>query len=117
MRELSLKGKVLIVKAVILPLILYIAVVVPMGKIWVIKINKVLFGFLWGSRMERIARETVKRTCSLGGLGFPDQVKYVDMHYWLVAFRTVMVDRRTAVMMPLCDIWGLVVQEVEMEEV
>lgn len=55
--------------------------------------------------MERISREMVKRACGLGGLGFPDLVKFVDMHFWLVALRTMSLDGRTADMMGYMGGW------------
>lgn len=44
LRELSFTSKVLIVKSVILPVILYVALVFPPSS----KLNRALFIFLWG---------------------------------------------------------------------
>lgn len=104
-RELSLRGKILVIKAVILPLILYTAVVLPPGKVWLIKANKALYTFLWGSRMERVRRELVMRPCELGGLNFPDLEKFVSMHFWLLVWRTLKVGGRTGLMMEYMGGW------------
>lgn len=105
LRELSLRGKILILKAVIFPLILYTALVFPMAKVWTMRTNKIMFNFLWGTKMERVARVIVKKPCGLGGLGFPDLEKFMDMNVWLLFFRLVKVDSRASNMVRYMGGW------------
>lgn len=83
LRDLSLRGKILIIKVVILPLLLYTCT----GKRWTQMIMKELFSFLWGSRMEKAAWEVVMKGECNGGLGFPNIERFVKLHYLLMVNR------------------------------
>lgn len=48
LRSLSLKGKTLIVKTYILPLILHVSNIFPPSKVWITSITRKLFIFFWG---------------------------------------------------------------------
>lgn len=87
LRKLSVYGKVLVIKAVILPLILYTSNIFPPGEIRVRKINKLLFTFLWGSKIERVKREYVCRRECNGGLSFPNVRVFLLLQYWFCVVR------------------------------
>lgn len=71
MRELSCTGKVLIIKSVILPIMLYVSVIFPPPDDWVRKMTRLLFLFFWGGRMEKCAREKITKPRAKGGFGLP----------------------------------------------
>lgn len=96
LRSLTLTGKILIIKSVLLPLLLYYAVVFPFNVRWCKKIERVLAIFLWGSKMERVKREEIKKLGQNGGLGFPDVQGFINMHFWLSAFKIFAGGGRTA---------------------
>lgn len=71
-RGLTMEGKVLIIKAVILPLFLLISsVFIPPRRV-ILTLERSIFYFLWGSKWERLRRETMKRKKENGGKGVPD---------------------------------------------
>lgn len=89
LRKLLIYGKVLVVKAIILPLILYESNIFPPGEIRLRKINKLLFTFLWGSKMERVKRKYVCRRECNGGLSFPNVRVFLLIHYWFCVVKVL----------------------------
>lgn len=86
LRNLTLEGKVLIVKAVILPVLLYTSMIFPPAKQTVCVLRRELFQFFWGSKWERLRREIVGKGKLKGGKGLPDifmflMIKYVCLHF------------------------------------
>ena len=79
----------LVVKAVILPLILYVSNIFPPGEVRLRKINKLLFTFSWGSKMDRVKREYVSRRECNGGLGFPNVRVFLLMNYWFCVVKVL----------------------------
>ena len=69
-RNLSLKGKTVVINTLILSKLWFIANVFPTPKDFIPEINKIIFGYLWkGSAAEPIARETLFLPRDRGGLG------------------------------------------------
>lgn len=69
LRTLTLEGKVLIIKAVILPrLLLVSSVFIPPRKV-LLELERAIFYFLWGSKWETLRRETMKKMKENGGKG------------------------------------------------
>lgn len=89
LRDLSLTGKVVVIKSVILPILLYAAVVFPAPEVWVKRMTRLLFLFFWGGKMERCSREKVLKNKEMGGYGFPDVGKFLKFHYWLSMMRVL----------------------------
>ena len=71
-RSLSLKGKVMIIKTIMLPQIQFlfslIFTPVPILK----KIDKILFSFLWDGKTSKIKKSTIISNINEGGLGMID---------------------------------------------
>ena len=65
-------GKVLILKAVILPLFLYVGALFVPSRSVLSQLDRAIFYFLWGSKWEHVRREVVKRTSLKGGRGVPE---------------------------------------------
>ena len=71
-RCLSLKGKITIIKTLIIPQIhfLFAMIYIPVNILQ--KIDKILFDFLWSSKPAKIKRSTIIATIEEGGLGMVD---------------------------------------------
>ena len=71
-RNLSIKGKVLILKTLVVPQIQFLLglIYVPMKTLK--EIDKILFKFLWGNKPAKIKRSTIIAPVSEGGLGMID---------------------------------------------
>ena len=73
-RSLSLIGKVLILNILGLSKLLYVSRFLEPPK-WVLdRIRSLIWPFLWGSRLETVARKTIVCPLSKGGLGLKDLV-------------------------------------------
>lgn len=72
LRGLTMEGKVLIIKAVILPLLLLISSVFTPPRRVLLDLERAIFYFLWGSKWERLRRDIMKRPKEKGGKGVPD---------------------------------------------
>ena len=70
-RKLSLKGKVAVLRSIILPQILYIATVLYTPE-WVIeKVENLFFNFLWSGKKHHVKKEVVIKEIQNGGLKMP----------------------------------------------
>ncbi|KAI7813124.1 reverse transcriptase [Triplophysa rosa] len=72
LRQLTLEGKVLIIKTVILPLLLLLCSIFYPPRFFLLALDRAIFYFLWGSKWERLRREVMKRAPEHGGKGVPD---------------------------------------------
>ena len=70
-RNLSLKGKVMIIKSLILQVFFLFSVLFTPDQILNV-INKILFSFLWGNKTEKNKKDTIIGNISDGGLKMPD---------------------------------------------
>ena len=81
LRGLTIEGKVLIIKAVILPLLLLVSsVFIPPRRV-LLEMERALFYFLWGSKWERLKRTEMKKTKEKGGKGVPDLHLFLGSRY------------------------------------
>ena len=71
-RSLSLKGKITIIRSVILPQIQFLFSMVYVPKEILDKVDKILFQFLWNNKPPKIRRNTIIAPISEGGLGMVD---------------------------------------------
>ena len=70
-RKLSLKGKVAVLRSIILPQILYVATVLYTPE-WVIeKVENLFFNFLWSDRKHHVKKEVIVKEIQNGGLKMP----------------------------------------------
>ena len=72
LRRLTIEGKVLITKAVILPLLLSVSSVFMPPRRVILALERAIFYFIWGSKWERLRREVMKKPKEKGGKGVPD---------------------------------------------
>ena len=85
LRQLTMAGKVLIVKSMLLPLLLFVGVVFVPSRAVLSRLDRMVFRFLVGSGWERVRREWLKRDQGKGGRGVPDfhrfiMCKFVALH-------------------------------------
>ena len=71
-RDLSLKGKVTILKSLILPQILYVSSNLPVPEWFVNEAEHLMFRFLWDGKPDKIKRSVVINKIEDGGLKMPD---------------------------------------------
>ena len=70
-RDLSLKGKVTVLKSLIMPQILYVSTNLPVPEFFVKEVNTLMFKFLWDGKPDKIKRSVVIRKIEDGGLKMP----------------------------------------------
>ena len=81
LRDLTFEGKILIIKTVILPLFLLVSAVFMPPRRVLLKLDRMVFYFLWRSKWERVRREVVKRSVLNGGRGLTDFYLFLASRY------------------------------------
>lgn len=81
LRGLTLEGKILIIKAIILPLFLLTCSVFTLPRKVLLDLDRAVFYFLWGSKWERLKRDEMKKTREKGGKGVPDFYLFLASKY------------------------------------
>ena len=71
-RSLSLKGRVTILKALIIPKMLYVASNMPVTENVVEKMNHLISDFIWNSKRPKIKNNVIIQTIDKGGIKVPD---------------------------------------------
>ena len=71
-RKLSLKGKITIINALALSLIVYPTSVLATPLIVLEEINRLLYDFLWDGKRPKIAAKVIESSVHLGGLKMPN---------------------------------------------
>ena len=79
MRGLSLLGKVCIIKSRVVSILTYYVSSLPVHKPdrYIKAINSTLYGFLWGSKWERVKRKTLVGPKQLGGIDMTDIKSFI----------------------------------------
>ena len=72
MRALSLKGKVTILKSLIISQMTLLFSVLFVPEYILQKLDKLIFSFLWDGKTPKVKRETMINNINDGGLGMPD---------------------------------------------
>ena len=76
-RNLSLIGKVTVIKSLAFPIIIQVLTVLPSPSIQILKkIQNTFFNFLWNSKVDKIKRDIMIRDLDEGGLRVPDIFTY-----------------------------------------
>ena len=71
LRDLTLFGKVCIIKTLALPKLTHIMSCCPIPENAIKRLNKLFFNFMWGQR-DRIKRNTLIAPIEQGGIGMLD---------------------------------------------
>ena len=72
MRALSLKGKVTILKSLIISQMTFLFSVLFVPEYILQKLDRLIFSFLWDGKTPKVKRETMINNINEGGLGMPD---------------------------------------------
>ncbi|KAM4694287.1 uncharacterized protein O3C94_004738 [Discoglossus pictus] len=72
LRDLSMEGKILVLRNEILPILQYVAQAWPPLPTVCRAISKAVFYFIWGSKMDRVKRTVMYKEPQKGGKGVPD---------------------------------------------
>ena len=67
-RSLSIKGKITVIKTIIMPHILHIASVLYLEERVIKQIEKMFYKFLWSNRKHGVSKDTLIQPIELGGL-------------------------------------------------
>ena len=86
-RNLSLKGKITIIKSLILPQVLFLFTLIYVPKYILEKLEKLLFSFLWNFKPAKIKKETIIASIKEGGLSM------VDIHNMHIAAKCSWIKR------------------------
>lgn len=76
-RQFTLEGKIFAIKAVLIPIMLYLFMAFPPTKPVLQKCTRLFSTFLWGSRMEKLSRNKVCKHWTRGGKGMPDVYSFM----------------------------------------
>ena len=86
-RNLTIKGKITVIKSIILPQLLYISSNLGVPEYFVKKVNTLVYHFLWGANMDKVKRNTVIGRVEQGGL------KMIDIQSMIESQRVMWVKR------------------------
>lgn len=76
-RELTLTGKVLVIKAEVLASLTFLAATLPAPKPFLLSLRCTIFQFIWNSKQEHVKREIMCKPLCKGGKAVPDlKVKF-----------------------------------------
>ena len=71
-RDLTLYGKINVVKSLALCKLTFVSTVLPIPKEFITRVNKQIVGFVWSHKNPKIKRTTMIEDRKKGGLGMPD---------------------------------------------
>nr|BAC82621.1 pol-like protein [Danio rerio] len=94
LQKLTMEGKILIFKSVILPLILLVSSVFSPPRRFIRKLERAVFYFLWGSKWERLRRTELKKKPEHGGKGLPDPHLFLGSRFTALHFSYALTPSR-----------------------
>lgn len=100
-RQLTIEGKVLIIKSVILPLFLLLCSVFYPPRWFLLSVDREMFHFVWGGKWERLTREEMKKSPRNGGRGIPNFYLFLGAYYTALHMKYALdtkTDNKTAAM-------------------
>lgn len=71
-RNLSLKGKIIVLNTIIIPIFIYPATIMGIDDKTLLEIDKTLFDFIWSKRKPKIAKPVIQQQYEKGGLKAPN---------------------------------------------
>jgi hypothetical protein len=77
-RNITMIGKIMIAKSLIIPNITYVASVTNIDKEYVSKFKTIIYKFIWNDKREKVKRETMNKNYLEGGLKMIDIDKYIE---------------------------------------
>ena len=102
-RNLTLIGRVLIIKSLLISQIVHILMFCAVPDEIISKLNKLIYSFLWNSKVDKIKRSVVVKRQELGGL------KMIDVKRVVESFRLkwlgLIMNESVGMWKPLCLLW------------
>ena len=86
-RDLSLQGRILIIKSLALPKFQFLALLLPIPKNIVVEINTLLYKYVWKGKTDKVKRVILEQTYDKGGL------KMVNMHHMVNSVSVIWIKR------------------------
>ena len=77
-RNLSMIGKITVVKSLIIPNITYVASVTTLDKETISKFKSIIYDFIWNGKSEKVKRQMICKDITEGGLKMIDIDKYIE---------------------------------------
>lgn len=105
LRGLTMEGKVLIIKAVILPVLLLVSSVFNPPRSVILDLERTIFYFLWGSKWERLQRKIMKRPKEKGGKGVPDLYLFLGSTFTALHLRAATAPSRNPKTTAMTRFW------------
>ena len=84
-RQLTMIGKIQVIKSLLIPQITYLYSAIPMPKKYVNTVNKIIYKFLWDGKSEKIKRDILSNSFQNGGLNMIN----LDMHIKTVLIKWI----------------------------
>ena len=86
MRNLTIYGKVVILKSLIISQFVYVSSVLPFPRKIIIELNKLIYNFLWNSNREKVKRSILLNPVKKDGLSMIDiQAKFQSIYLsWFI---------------------------------
>ncbi|MGL5599123.1 MAG: reverse transcriptase domain-containing protein, partial [Aeromonas sp.] len=91
-RDLTLRGKVLVINAEILASLSHLATTFPVPMTFLRSVKKIIFHFLWGSQHERLKRLVLCKPLEKGGLALPDIEAKLDAMFLTPIVKAVLCE-------------------------
>ena len=88
-RNLTLIGRVIIIKALLISQIIHLIMFCPVPQSVMKKLGKIIYEYLWGSKVNKVKKETVVREYVQGG------IKMIDIEKLIQSFRLKWLGRIT----------------------
>uniref|UniRef100_A0A803K7Y7 Reverse transcriptase domain-containing protein n=1 Tax=Xenopus tropicalis TaxID=8364 RepID=A0A803K7Y7_XENTR len=86
-RHLTMEGKVLLIKMVLMLILLYTALTYPPSMLVLKQIIRTCFVFIWGSKMERLKRIFMIKPPEKGGKGMVDIKRFLYTKYLILCLK------------------------------
>ena len=93
-RRLSIMGKIVIIKSLLLPNITYLASNMIIPKDYLQKIKTKLYNFIWDGKRDRVKRDILSKNYEKGGLRMVDIEVYIKTTQ--VKWITKLIDKEQA---------------------
>ena len=77
-RNLTMLGKITLVKSLILPNITYVASVTEIDNEYLAKFKKIIYSFIWNNKSEKVKRDIISKNYHAGGLKMINIDKYLE---------------------------------------
>ena len=77
-RNLTMIGRITVIKSLIIPIITYLATVSTLSKEYLDKFKKIIYEFLWNNKTEKVKRTVLSYNQLAGGLKMVNIDKYIE---------------------------------------